>query len=44
MGVVTTITGGTAVLEKVFYTSVLVSDQDEALGLLHERRWPGEAG
>jgi predicted enzyme related to lactoylglutathione lyase len=31
MGVVTTTTGGTAVLEKVFYTSVLVSDQDRAL-------------
>jgi catechol 2,3-dioxygenase-like lactoylglutathione lyase family enzyme len=31
MGVVTTTTGGTAVLEKVFYTSVLVSDQDKAL-------------
>jgi predicted enzyme related to lactoylglutathione lyase len=28
---VTTTTGGTAVLEKVFYTSVLVSDQDAAL-------------
>src|SRR6201986_2186392 len=27
----TTTTGGTAMLEKVFYTSVLVSDQDEAL-------------
>src|SRR5215212_4198566 len=26
-----TITGGTAMLEKVFYTSVLVSDQDRAL-------------
>jgi catechol 2,3-dioxygenase-like lactoylglutathione lyase family enzyme len=31
MGVVTTTTGGIAVLEKVFYTSVLVSDQDQAL-------------
>jgi predicted enzyme related to lactoylglutathione lyase len=31
MGAVTTTTGGTAVLEKVFYTSVLVSDQDTAL-------------
>jgi predicted enzyme related to lactoylglutathione lyase len=31
MGVVTTTTGGTAVLEKVFYTSVLVRDQDKAL-------------
>src|SRR4029077_20385299 len=31
MGVVTTTTGGTAMLEKVFYTSVLVSDQDKAL-------------
>jgi hypothetical protein len=31
MGVLTTTTGGTAVLEKVFYTSVLVSDQDKAL-------------
>jgi predicted enzyme related to lactoylglutathione lyase len=31
MRVVTTTTGGTAVLEKVFYTSVLVSDQDKAL-------------
>jgi catechol 2,3-dioxygenase-like lactoylglutathione lyase family enzyme len=31
MGVVTTTTGGTAVLEKVFYASVLVSDQDKAL-------------
>jgi predicted enzyme related to lactoylglutathione lyase len=31
MGVVTTNTGGTAMLEKVFYTSVLVSDQDKAL-------------
>jgi predicted enzyme related to lactoylglutathione lyase len=31
VGVVTTTTGGTAVLEKVFYTSVLVSDQDRAL-------------
>ncbi len=31
MGVVTTTTGGTTVLEKVFYTSVLVSDQDKAL-------------
>jgi predicted enzyme related to lactoylglutathione lyase len=31
MGVVTTTTGGTTVLEKVFYMSVLVSDQDEAL-------------
>src|SRR5687767_4253799 len=31
MGVMTTTTGGTAVLEKVFYTSVLVSDQDKAL-------------
>jgi catechol 2,3-dioxygenase-like lactoylglutathione lyase family enzyme len=28
---VTTTAGGTAVLEKVFYTSVLVSDQDKAL-------------
>jgi predicted enzyme related to lactoylglutathione lyase len=28
---VTTTTGGTTVLEKVFYTSVLVSDQDRAL-------------
>jgi predicted enzyme related to lactoylglutathione lyase len=28
---VTTTTGGTAVLQKVFYTSVLVSDQDDAL-------------
>jgi len=31
IGVVTTTTGGTTVLEKVFYTSVLVSDQDRAL-------------
>src|SRR5262249_42031019 len=31
MGVVTTTTGGTEMLEKVFYTSVLVSDQDRAL-------------
>jgi predicted enzyme related to lactoylglutathione lyase len=31
MAPVTTTTGGTAVLEKVFYTSVLVSDQDKAL-------------
>jgi predicted enzyme related to lactoylglutathione lyase len=31
MGIVTTTTGGTAMLEKVFYTSVLVSDQDRAL-------------
>jgi hypothetical protein len=31
MRAVTTTTGGTAVLEKVFYTSVLVSDQDRAL-------------
>jgi predicted enzyme related to lactoylglutathione lyase len=31
VGVVTTTTGGTAVLENVFYTSVLVSDQDKAL-------------
>src|SRR5262249_46955703 len=31
MGVVTTTTGGTAMLEKVFYTNVLVSDQDRAL-------------
>jgi len=31
MGVATTTTGGTTVLEKVFYTSVLVSDQDKAL-------------
>ena len=31
MEVVTTTTGGTAMLEKVFYTSVLVSDQDNAL-------------
>src|SRR5947209_20546494 len=31
MGVVTTDHGGTAMLEKVFYTSVLVSDQDKAL-------------
>jgi predicted enzyme related to lactoylglutathione lyase len=31
MGVVTTTTGGTVVLEKVFYTSMLVSDQDRAL-------------
>src|SRR3954454_12341751 len=31
MGAVTTTTGGTAMLEKVFYTSVLVSNQDEAL-------------
>ena len=31
MEVVTTTTGGTAMLEKVFYTSVLVSDQDDAL-------------
>jgi catechol 2,3-dioxygenase-like lactoylglutathione lyase family enzyme len=29
--VVTTPTGGTAVLEKVFYTRVLVGDQDKAL-------------
>jgi predicted enzyme related to lactoylglutathione lyase len=29
--VMTKTTGGTAVLEKVFYTSVLVSDQDKAL-------------
>jgi predicted enzyme related to lactoylglutathione lyase len=31
MAVVTTTIGGTTMLEKVFYTSVLVSDQDEAL-------------
>jgi hypothetical protein len=31
MGVVTTTTGGTVMLEKIFYTSVLVSDQDKAL-------------
>jgi catechol 2,3-dioxygenase-like lactoylglutathione lyase family enzyme len=31
MGVVTTTTGGAAVLEKVFYTSMLVSDQETAL-------------
>src|SRR4051794_11751571 len=31
MGLVTTTSGGTAMLEKVFYTSVLVSDQDKAL-------------
>jgi len=31
VGVVTTTTGGTRVLEKVFYTSVLVSDQGTAL-------------
>jgi predicted enzyme related to lactoylglutathione lyase len=31
MKVMTTTTGGTTVLEKVFYTSVLVSDQDKAL-------------
>jgi catechol 2,3-dioxygenase-like lactoylglutathione lyase family enzyme len=31
MGVVTTTVGGTATLEKVFYMSVLVSDQDKAL-------------
>jgi hypothetical protein len=31
MGVVTTTDGGTAMLKKVFYTSVLVSDQDKAL-------------
>src|SRR5262245_12595398 len=31
MGLVTTTAGGTAMLEKVFYTSVLVSDQDRAL-------------
>jgi len=31
MRVVTTTTGGIAMLEKVFYTSVLVSDQDRAL-------------
>jgi predicted enzyme related to lactoylglutathione lyase len=31
MGVMTTTTGGTAVLERFFYTSVLVSDQDRAL-------------
>src|SRR3989337_187573 len=31
MGFVATTTGGTAVLEKVFYTSVLVTDQDKAL-------------
>jgi hypothetical protein len=43
MGVVTTTTGGAAMLEKVFYTSVLVSDQDKALDLLHERPWPREA-
>jgi hypothetical protein len=39
----TTTTGGTAMLEKVFYASVLVSDQDKALDFLHERPWPGEA-
>jgi predicted enzyme related to lactoylglutathione lyase len=31
MAVVTTTNGGSAVFEKVFYTSVLVSDQDRAL-------------
>src|SRR5438105_15146904 len=31
MRAVTTTVGGTAMLEKVFYTSVLVSDQDRAL-------------
>src|SRR5881392_2799833 len=31
MDVVTTTTGGTAMLKNVFYTSVLVSDQDKAL-------------
>src|SRR5690348_15936604 len=31
LGVVTTTIGGTTMLEKVFYTSVLVSDQDKAL-------------
>jgi predicted enzyme related to lactoylglutathione lyase len=31
MGAVTTTIGGTAMLKKVFYTSVLVSDQDKAL-------------
>src|SRR5204862_8317612 len=31
MGVVTMTTEGAAMLEKVFYTSVLVSDQDKAL-------------
>ena len=39
MGVVTTTTGGTAMLEKVFYTSVLVSDQDKALDF-YTRRQP----
>src|SRR5204863_8773590 len=33
VGAVTTTNGGTAMLEKVFYTSVLVSDQDRALDL-----------
>jgi hypothetical protein len=31
MGILTTTTGGTAVLEKIFYTSVLITDQDRAL-------------
>jgi predicted enzyme related to lactoylglutathione lyase len=31
MGAMTTTTGGTTMLEKVFYTSVLVTDQDKAL-------------
>jgi predicted enzyme related to lactoylglutathione lyase len=31
MGVMTMMNGGTAMLKKVFYTSVLVSDQDRAL-------------
>jgi len=41
MEVVTTTTGGTAVLEKVFYMNVLVSDRDRALA---STPWPGEAG
>jgi hypothetical protein len=36
-------TGGTAVLEKVFYTSVLISDQEKALDFYTTVPWPGEA-
>src|SRR6476660_9713854 len=41
MWVVTTTTGGTAMLEKVFYTSVLVSDKGDDFQLV---LWPGTPG
>jgi hypothetical protein len=41
MGVVTTTTGGTVMLEKIFYTSVLVSDQDKALDFYRSRTGRG---